>query len=49
MAKVKALISKELYPVTRDGYLWEDPEEVENLEASESKEFISPKEPSLHP
>ena len=49
MAKVKALIGKELYPIAWDGYLWESPEEVQNLEAPESKEFISPEGQSLHP
>ena len=49
MAKVKALIGKELHPTAWDGYLWENPEEVQNLEASEFKEFISPEGQSLHP
>ena len=49
LAEVKALIGKELHPVTWDRYLWEDPEEVQNLKASESKEFISPEEQSLYP
>lgn len=42
--KVGALTGKEWDPITRDGDMWDDPIEAENVEPSDAQGFISPKE-----